>query len=83
MRSDATVDCYGLVCPMPIVETARRIKELGPGKVLEIQSTDPGIKEDLPAWCRTTGHEFLGLEEEGDLIRAYVRKAGGDGEGSR
>ena len=66
------------MCPMPIVETARKIKNLRSGEVLEIQSTDGGIKEDMPAWCRTTGHEFLGIEEDGEIIKVYVRKAGGE-----
>jgi len=74
MKADATVDCFGLLCPMPIIETAKKLKELQPGEVLEVVSTDPGIKEDMPSWCRLTGNEFLGLEEEGELIRVYVRK---------
>jgi TusA-related sulfurtransferase len=62
---------------MPIVETAKKMKELGPGEVLEVQSTDAGIKEDMPAWCRTTGHEFLGFEEDGETVKVFVRKAAG------
>ncbi len=74
MKADATLDCFGLLCPMPIIETAKKLKELQEGEVLEVVSTDPGIKEDMPSWCRLTGNEFLGLEEEGELIRVYVRK---------
>jgi len=44
------------------------------GQVLEIVSTDVGIKEDMPAWCRQTGNEYLGWEEEGDLFKVYVKK---------
>jgi len=74
MRADSTLDCFGLLCPMPIVKTAAKIKELEPGQVLEIVSTDEGIKEDMPAWCKATGHEFLGIEQAGDVYKAYVRK---------
>ncbi len=74
MKTDVTLDCFGLLCPMPIIETAKKMKEMKPGEVLEVQSTDIGIKEDMPAWCRTTGHEFLGIEEEGETIKVYVRK---------
>ena len=35
------------------------IKRLGPGDILEVRSIDPGVREDLPAWCRMTGHELL------------------------
>jgi TusA-related sulfurtransferase len=74
VKADATLDCYGLVCPMPIIQTAKKIKEMKPGQVLEILSTDAGIREDMPAWCRTTGQEFLGVEQAGEVFKAYVRK---------
>jgi len=74
MKADATLDCYGLRCPMPIVQTTRKIKEMKIGEVLEVVSTDEGIVTDMPAWCRTSGQEFLGAETEGELIKVYVKK---------
>jgi TusA-related sulfurtransferase len=74
MKADETLDCFGLLCPMPIIQTAKRIKEMELGEVLEVVSTDEGIKEDMPAWCRQTGQEYLGLEEEGEVIKVYVKK---------
>jgi tRNA 2-thiouridine synthesizing protein A len=76
MKADATLDCVGLYCPMPIVKTNQKIKELKEGQVLEIIADDKGIKQDMPAWCQTTGHECLGIEESGGEIRVYVKKAG-------
>lgn len=74
MKADQTVDCYGLLCPMPIIQTAKRIEKMKIGEVLEVVSTDKGIKEDMPAWCRQSGQEFLGIEEEGDVFKAYIKK---------
>jgi tRNA 2-thiouridine synthesizing protein A len=74
MKADVTLDCFGLLCPMPIIQTARKIKQMKVGEVLEIVSTDSGIKGDMPAWCRMSGQEFLGFEEAGEVIRVYVRK---------
>jgi tRNA 2-thiouridine synthesizing protein A len=74
MDFDETLDCVGLSCPMPIVKTSQKVKELSSGQVLEIRADDEGIKEDMPAWCNTTGNEFLGIEEEGDIIKVYVKK---------
>ena len=74
MQADETLDCVGLYCPMPIVKTARKIKELKTGQVLEVLSDDKGIKQDMPAWCQTTGNECLGMEEAGSEIRVYVKK---------
>jgi TusA-related sulfurtransferase len=74
MKADEKLDCYGLLCPMPIIQTAQKIKEMKVGDVLEVISTDAGIEADMQAWCRQTGHEYLGLEKEGDTIKVYVRK---------
>ncbi|MBI4188469.1 MAG: sulfurtransferase TusA family protein [Chloroflexi bacterium] len=65
----------GLYCPMPIVKTAEKIKQLKEGDVLEVLSDDQGIKQDMPAWCEATGHKFLGMEEAGGEIKVYVKKA--------
>ena len=75
MKADAALECIGLSCPMPIIQTSRKIKELKPGDVLEVKADDEGIIEDMPAWCNTTGNEFLGMEKEEDgIIKVYVRK---------
>jgi TusA-related sulfurtransferase len=74
MKADKSLDCVGLYCPMPIVKTAQKIKELKVGQVLEILADDKGIKQDMPAWCQTTGNECLGIEEAGGEIRVYVKK---------
>ncbi len=74
MKPDAVLDCVGLACPMPIFKTSSRIKELETGQVLEVQSDDDGIENDMPAWCRMTGNEFLGIAKENGEYRVYVRK---------
>jgi tRNA 2-thiouridine synthesizing protein A len=74
MKADQTLDCVGLYCPMPIVKTAQKIKELKTGEVLEIVADDKGIKHDMPAWCQATGNECLGMEEVGGEFKVYVKK---------
>lgn len=46
------------------------VARLAHGEVLEVRSTDPAAREDLPAWCRLTGHEFLCAHGH----RYFVRK---------
>ena len=74
MKADQSLDCMGLYCPIPIVKTAERFKQLKLGEVLEVVADDKGIKLDMPAWCEATGHEFLGVEEEDGEIKVYVKK---------
>jgi tRNA 2-thiouridine synthesizing protein A len=74
MKADVKLDCFGLLCPLPIIQTKEKIEEMKAGEILEVISTDKGILEDMPAWCRLTGHEYLGAEEDGDVYRVYVKK---------
>ena len=73
--TDSTLDATGTLCPVPIIWTARRIREIAVGAVLEVLATDEAILDDLPAWCRATGHEFLGFEQEPPVFRGYARRS--------
>lgn len=75
MKSDENLDCRGLLCPMPIVKLSKKMKELEPGKVLEVLADDEGATADIPAWCSKTGNEYLGMEEAAGHKRYYVKKA--------
>lgn len=72
--ADKTLDTSGKCCPMPIVETNRAIKDIEGGEVLEIVATDVGTRTDIPSWCRRNGHTLLGMTEEAQTLRYYVRK---------
>ncbi len=74
MKADFTLDTFGLLCPMPIVKTSKELKKMNIGQVLKVISSDEGIKEDMPAFCKSTGHQFLGLEENNGEFIVYVKK---------
>ncbi len=65
----------GLYCPLPIIKTAARMKRMAPGETLEVVSSDRVILEDMPAWCRSTGNEYLGSRQDGEREwHLFVRK---------
>ena len=72
---DKTLDCKGLSCPMPILKLAKEIKGMESGQVLELLGTDPGSKSDVPSWCKKTGNELVGQEEDGGIYKFYIRKS--------
>ena len=71
---DATLDAKGLSCPLPLLKTKQEMDSLRQGQILEVLGTDHGSKHDLPGWCKRTGHIFLGIKEEDDVIRFYIEK---------
>ena len=67
------LDARGLLCPMPVIRTQDRVRDLTSGTILEVLATDPGVLHDIPAWCRVHGHELLDTQREGREIRVLVR----------
>ncbi|WP_462409422.1 sulfurtransferase TusA family protein [Neobacillus sp. Marseille-QA0830] len=78
MDVNYSLDAKGLACPMPIVKTRKAMNELQAGQVLEVQATDKGSKADLRAWAESTGHQYIGTIEEGEVLKHYLRKASND-----
>jgi TusA-related sulfurtransferase len=80
--ADRILDTVGFYCPVPIIKTSAQIREMMPGQVLEVLSDDRVILVDMPAWCKSAGHDYVGhLEEEGE-IHLFVRKAGRNASGT-
>ena len=53
------LDAKRLLCPLPVIRTQDKVKLLDIGDVLEVVCTDPGVLQDIPAWCRINGHQVL------------------------
>jgi tRNA 2-thiouridine synthesizing protein A len=67
--ADQTLDASGLNCPMPILKTKKALKQMEPGQVLEVISTDAGSVKDLVAFCNQTGNILLkSIEVDGKYI---------------
>ena len=55
-----TIDATGQLCPLPVIELARRIGEVEIGSIVEVLADDPAAATDFPAWCRMRDQEFVG-----------------------
>ena len=69
-----SLDLKGLSCPLPIVKTAKAMKELRPGGLVEVFATDPGSVPDFRAWSKSTGNELVEQTEEDGVYRFVLRK---------
>jgi tRNA 2-thiouridine synthesizing protein A len=72
-RIDEHLDARQLLCPLPVIRTQNRIASMAAGAVLEVLATDPGVLQDIPAWCRVHGHGYIGAERDGREIRLWLR----------
>ena len=75
IKEDLVVDCSGMLCPMPVVKTAKAIKTLEVGQILKLVATDPGAPPDMEAWSRQTGHELLRSTQEAGKFVFFFRRS--------
>jgi TusA-related sulfurtransferase len=74
IKVDKVMDLKGLACPMPVVKVSKGIKDIEVGQVVEAQTTDPGSLADFPAWAKTSGNEILKTDQDGDVIKFYIKR---------
>lgn len=55
----ALLDAGDRACGELILLLKQTVQGLRAGEVLKLICRDPGAREDLPAWCRITGHRLL------------------------
>jgi tRNA 2-thiouridine synthesizing protein A len=72
--ADQVLDCTGMACPLPVVKTAQAIKKIGPGRVLELLATDPGVEPDMRAWSRRTGNELMSIGQHDGVFHVLIRR---------
>lgn len=68
------LDCKGLMCPMPIVQLAKKMKTMKVGDELDLISDDVGSKEDVPAWCQRTGNQLVDQKEAAGVYTYRIKK---------
>jgi TusA-related sulfurtransferase len=74
IKAQVVVDARGSACPGPLLEAKKAIGKVKVGEVIEVLSSDSGTKEDIPAWARKVGHEFLGVLPSDGYDRIFVRR---------
>ena len=61
-RESEAWDAGSMACGDLVLELRLRLRRMKPRQILRITATDSGAREDIPAWCRLTGHTLLSME---------------------
>jgi len=75
IKADSETDVIYMMCPMHLLTLDDKVKEIRKGQVLSILTDYDGALEDIPEWCSKTGNEFLGIYEDSDHYKFFIRKA--------
>ncbi|NHV96688.1 MAG: sulfurtransferase TusA family protein [Thaumarchaeota archaeon] len=74
LKVSLSVDARGLSCPYPVKKAEEAIQKVEVGEVVEIITTDPGSKIDIPAWAEKCGHRVVEVVDRWLEIYFYVEK---------
>jgi tRNA 2-thiouridine synthesizing protein A len=69
---DLELDCRAMVCPLPIIQLAKRYAEVPVGGIVAVVATDVAARHDVPAWCRMRGQEYVGEDVADDGVPRYL-----------
>jgi tRNA 2-thiouridine synthesizing protein A len=72
IKPASVVDARGSACPGPLLEAKKGMGKVKIGETLEILSSDPTTKNDLPVWAKKVGHEYLGHVVADGYERIFV-----------
>ena len=66
------INARRLFCPMPVIRTQDAIADYHSGDLVHVFGTDPGMKLDIPAWCRINGHQVLDIIDHDNDIEIVI-----------
>lgn len=67
-----------LLCPLPVIRVQDKVKQMRPEDLLEVVCTDPGVMQDIPAWCRINGHKVINKSDVDSEYTLVIKVGKGD-----
>lgn len=72
---DAVFDGGDMDCGSGLILLIREhMMQVPTDGILEMRSKEPTVNDDLPPWCRMSGHQYLGIIGDPSSARYFVRK---------
>ena len=72
------LDLLGFLCPIPVHETRRVLKDCDQGDRIEVICDDPETLHDIPALCDRLGVVLESVEEKSGEFRFVISNEVGD-----
>ena len=73
-ESIVSLNLLGFLCPLPVHETRKAVKEAPPSTLFEVLCDDPETLHDIPALCDRMGLLLLGVSEDAGEYTFRIEK---------
>ncbi|MHA1986681.1 MAG: sulfurtransferase TusA family protein [Promethearchaeota archaeon] len=75
MSDSRKLDCSGLVCPMPVAKTKRKLLEMESGETIEVTGDFVEAGENIKRYIEKHGDKLLEFKVEGENYYLKIEKA--------
>lgn len=75
MTYDDEIDTTGLLCPLPVLKAAKRLRGMASGGTLKVLADDPAAVIDVPHFCAEQGYTLLSSDDESGVQTYIIQKA--------
>lgn len=69
------LDLLGLKCPMPVLKTAKKLKEISDNDVLMVRVDDESAEQDLQELCKKKNFLLLEKSKENKILCFIIKKS--------
>jgi tRNA 2-thiouridine synthesizing protein A len=74
MTNSHKLDCSGLVCPMPVARTKRKLLEMKSGEILEVTGDFAEAGENIKRYIEKHSDKLLEFSVEGENYYIKIQK---------
>lgn len=71
MEYDDELDTCGLLCPLPVLKAAKRLRGMAPGSTLKVTADDPAAVIDIPHFCAEQGYRLV-ASDDAEGVQTYL-----------
>jgi tRNA 2-thiouridine synthesizing protein A len=73
-KVDKSLDCIGLFCPMPLLQTRTALDQIEINQILEVLADDPAAESDIKSLVKRTGNELVKFEDNDGEFRFLIKR---------
>lgn len=75
MVNTEKIDLSGLVCPLPVAKTKRKLMEMQSGEILEVKGDFAEAGENIKRYLEKVNDKLLEIKFDGENYYARIQKA--------
>lgn len=73
-NSFCTLNLIGFKCPLPILKTAKKFKEIKKGELLEVKTDDPSAEKDFAEFCKLNNSKIIKRKKQNKILCVLIKK---------